>query len=152
MKLAAIWIMFLVGGVALFAAPLRADMIRKESALPFADTVARLEAVIKDRGLTQFAKIDHAAGAKQVGQELRPTMLIVFGSPAVGTPLIQAQQIMGLSLPLKALVWQDADGKVWIGYDAPADMAKERGIAADHPVVQKITGALGAISEAATKR
>jgi uncharacterized protein (DUF302 family) len=127
-------------------------MIRKESALPFTDTVARFEAVIKDRGLTQFAKIDHAAGAKKVGQDLRPTTLIIFGSPAVGTPLIQAQQTMGLALPLKALVWQDAGGKVWIGYDAPSDMAKQHAIAADHPVVQKITGALNGISDAATKR
>lgn len=151
MNRGSIWITILVGGATLFAAPLHAEMIRKQSTLSFADTVARLEAVLKDRGLTQFAKIDHAAGAKLVGQELRPTTLIIFGSPAVGTPLIQAQQTMGLTLPLKALVWQDADGKVWIGYDAAPDTAKERGIASDHPVIQKIAGALGAISEAATK-
>jgi uncharacterized protein (DUF302 family) len=141
----------LAGTLMLVAVPLHAEMIRKESNLTFTDTVGRLEAVIKDRGLTQFAKIDHAAGAKQVGQELRPTTLIIFGSPAVGTPLIQAQQTMGLSLPLKALVWQDAAGKVWIGYDAPADMAKTHAVAADHPVIQKITGAMSAISDAATK-
>jgi uncharacterized protein (DUF302 family) len=152
MKPRTVWTAIVFGAVVLFAVPLHAEMIRKESALPFADTVERLEATIKDRGLTQFAKIDHAAGAKQVGQELRPTMLIIFGSPAVGTPLIQAQQTMGLALPLKALVWQDAGGKVWIGYDAPADMAKERGIAADHPIIQKISGALGAISDATTRR
>jgi uncharacterized protein (DUF302 family) len=142
----------IVGAATLSATPLHAEIIRKESALPFADTVTRLEAVIKDRGLTQFAKIDHAAGAKKVGQDLRPTILFIFGSPAVGTPLIQAEQTMGLALPLKALVWQDAAGKVWVGYDAPRDMAKERGISVEHPVVQKITGAMGAISDAATKR
>ena len=142
----------LLAGLMVFSYPVQAEMIRKQSALPFVDTVAGLEAAIKDRGLTQFAKIDHAAGAKQVGQDLRPTVLIIFGSPAVGTPLIQAQQTMGLSLPLKALIWQDADGKVWVGYDAPSDMAKERSVAADHPVIQKITAALSALSDAAVKR
>ena len=142
----------LLAGLMVFSYPVQAEMIRKQSALPFVDTVAGLEAAIKDRGLTQFAKIDHAAGAKQVGQDLRPTVLIIFGSPAVGTPLIQAQQTMGLSLPLKALIWQDADDKVWVGYDAPSDMAKERSVAADHPVIQKITAALSALSDAAVKR
>lgn len=150
MKLMAVWTA-MVGAATLISAPLHAEMIRKESALPFSDTVTRTESVIKDRGLTQFAKIDHAAGAKAVGQDLRPTMLLIFGSAAVGTPLIQAQQTMGLTLPLKVLIWQDAGGKVWLGYDAAADLAKERGVAADHPVVQKIAGAMNAISDAATK-
>ena len=147
-----IWIALCLALTAMVSTPAGAELIRKESPYPFGETVARFEAVIKDRGLNQFAKIDHAAGAKQAGQELRPTVLIIFGSAAVGTPLMQAQQTMGLSLPLKALVWQDADGKVWLGYDLPADIAKERGVAADHPVISKITAALNAMSDATIKR
>lgn len=140
--------------VALFfvSLPANAELIRKESPYPVAETIDRLEAAAKARGLVIFARIDHAAGAKKVGQELRPTVLIVFGSPATGTPLIQAEQTMGLSLPLKALAWQDAAGKVWLGYDAPAAMAAERGVARDHPVVGQVTKALGALTDAATKK
>jgi uncharacterized protein (DUF302 family) len=132
--------------------PANAELIRKESPYPVAETADRLEAVAKERGLIIFARIDHAAGAKKVGQELRPTILIVFGSPATGTPLIQTEQTMGLSLPLKALAWQDAAGKVWLGYDAPAGVAAERGVPRDHPVVGQITKALGGLTDAAIKR
>ena len=80
----------------------QAELARKERPYPVNQTIERLEAVLKERGLTVFATIDHAAGAKTVNQQLRPTTLIIFGSPAAGTPLIQAEQTMGLSLPLKA--------------------------------------------------
>ena len=132
--------------------PANAELVRKESPYPVAETVDRLEAAAKARELIIFARIDHAAGAKKVGQELRPTVLIVFGSPAVGTPLIQAEQTMGLSLPLKALAWQDAAGKVWLGYDAPADVAAERGVPRDHPVVGRIAKALNGLTDAVIKR
>lgn len=132
--------------------PANAELIRKESPYPVAETIDRLEATAKARGLIVFARIDHAAGAKKVGQQLRPTVLIVFGSPATGTPLIQAEQTMGLSLPLKALAWQDAAGKVWLGYDAPAGVAAERGVARDHKTVGQIAKALGALTDAAIKK
>ena len=139
--------------VALFVSlPANAELIRKESPYPVAETADRLEAAAKARGLIIFVRVDHAAGAKKVGQELRPTVLIVFGSPATGTPLIQAEQTMGLSLPLKALAWQDAAGKVWLGYDTPAGVAAERGVAPDHPVVGQVTKALGALTDAAIKK
>jgi uncharacterized protein (DUF302 family) len=137
--------------ILLSAAPAAAEMVRRESPHPAQTTMDRLEAAIKERGLRVFARINHAAGAKQEGQDLRPTILIIFGSPAVGTPLIQAEQTMGLSLPMRALVWQDAVGKVWVGYDAPAGVVAERGLPKDHPVAVRITGALGALAEAATK-
>jgi len=137
---------------ALLTSTANAEVVRKESPHSVAVTIERIEAVIKERGLAVFNKIDHAAGAKAAGQELRPTVLIIFGSPAVGTPLIQAEQTMGLSLPLKALAWQDAAGKVWLGYDAPASMAAERGVAKDHPVIGRITGALNGITDAAVKQ
>jgi uncharacterized protein (DUF302 family) len=132
--------------------PANAELVRKESPYPVSETIDRLEAAAKARGLVIFARVDHAAGAKKVGQELRPTVLIVFGSPAAGTPLIQAEQTMGLSLPLKALAWQDAAGKVWLGYDAPAGMAAERGVPRDHPAIGQITKALGGLTDAAIQR
>ena len=97
-----------------------------------------------------FTEIDHAAGAKKAGLELRPTVLVIFGSPVSGTPLMQAEQTMGLSLPLKALAWQDGAGKVWLGYDTPKSVADERGVG-DHAAVARIAGALGAITDAAVK-
>ena len=133
------------------AAPASADILRKPSPHPVKDTIDRLEAIVKDKGLTVFARVDHAAGAKKVGLELRPTELLIFGSPATGTPLMQAEQTMGLSLPLKVLVWQDADNKVWLGYDTPVSLAAERGVAKDHPVLGKVSDALGTFTDAAIK-
>jgi uncharacterized protein (DUF302 family) len=143
---------FVLAAFAASAVPVHADIVRKESPHTVAETIDRLEAIIKERKLTVFARIDHSAGAKAAKLELRPTLLIMFGSAAVGTPLMQAQQTMGLSLPLKALAWQDAAGKVWLGYDAPADLAKERGVPADHPAIGRITAALAGMTDAAIKR
>jgi uncharacterized protein (DUF302 family) len=130
----------------------QADLVRKQSPHSVGDTVDKLAAVVKGKGLTVFARIDHAAGAKKVDMALRPTELIIFGSPKVGTPLMQAEQTLGLDLPLKVLAWQDADGKVWLAYEAPADMAAARGLPKDNPVVKKITGALDNFTNAAVKK
>lgn len=138
--------------VVMAAGSAQAELIRKQSPNTVANTIDRFEAAVKGKGLTVFARIDHAAGAKKVKKELRPTLLIIFGSPAVGTPLMQAQQTMGLDLPLKVLAWQDADGKVWIGYQAPADMAAAHGVPKDNPVIKRITGALNAFTDAAVKK
>jgi uncharacterized protein (DUF302 family) len=81
------------------------------------ETMERLEAAVSKRGLTIFARVDHAAGAAQVDQPLRPTDLLIFGSPKGGTPLMQAAQTAGIDLPLKALVWQDRDGTTWLSYN-----------------------------------
>src|SRR5262249_37421464 len=75
------------------------------------------------KGITVFARVDHAAGAKSVGLALRPTTLVIFGNPAAGTPLMQAAQTAGIDLPLKTLVWQDADGSVKVTYNDPAWIA-----------------------------
>ena len=137
--------------VVMLAGPASADILRKPSPHPVKETVDRLEAIVKEKGLSIVARVDHAAGAQKVGLELRPTELLIFGSPATGTPLMQAEQTMGLSLPLKVLVWQDADNKVWLGYDTPASVAAERGVAKDHPVLAKVSDALGAFTDAAIK-
>src|SRR5271166_5866282 len=76
-----------------------------------AETISRFEAALRDKGMTLFARIDHAAGATEVGLSLRPTVLLIFGSAKAGTKLMQADQTIGIDLPLKALVWQDDTGK-----------------------------------------
>ncbi len=89
---------------------------------------ARLEAAIAARGMTLFAKVDHGEGAREVGMDLRPTVLFVFGAAKGGTPLMQEDQILGLDLPLKALVWQDAQGATRIGYVDPRWIVELRGL------------------------
>ena len=88
------------------------------------ETMDRLEAEIRARGMTIFTRINHAALAAEVGMDLRPTELILFGNPRGGTPLMQAAQTMGIDLPLKILVWRDAAKKTWISYNEPAWLAK----------------------------
>jgi uncharacterized protein (DUF302 family) len=95
------------------------------------DTLDRLEADLKAKGITVFARIDHAAGAASVAMSLRPTELLIFGSPKAGTPLMQSKQTIGIDLPLKILGWQDADGKVWITYNDPAWLARRHRLGAE---------------------
>jgi uncharacterized protein (DUF302 family) len=114
-----------------------------------AETASRVEAALKERKLTLFARIDHAAGAAKVGAKLPPTEVFVFGNPQGGTPLMNCQQTAGIDLPLKALVWQDAAGQTWLGYNSPAWIAARHG-AADCPVVPNLTKALEGIAAAST--
>ena len=116
-----------------------------------AQTVARLEAAVQAKGLTVFARIDHAAGAAAVGLALRPTVLVIFGNARGGTPLMQARQTAGIDLPLKALVWQDEAGATWLSYNEPAWLAARHGVAAqDEAIVRALTGALAALGGTAT--
>ena len=92
------------------------------------ETMDRLEAALRASGVSIFARIDHAAGAAKVGENLRPTELLIFGNPKAGTPLMQAQQSIGIDLPLKALVWQDAMGTVRLSYDDPRWLAQRHGL------------------------
>jgi uncharacterized protein (DUF302 family) len=111
-------------------------------------TMNRLEDIAKQRGLTVFARIDHAAGAAKVGKMLRPTELLIFGNPQGGTPLMECAQSAGIDLPLKALVWEDASKQVWVGYNDPAYLAQRHG-AAQCPVVENLTKALSGMAAAA---
>jgi len=115
------------------------------------ETTDRLEAEIKAKGLTVFARIDHAAGAAQVGLPLRPTELLIFGNARGGTPLMQASQTAGIDLPLKCLVWQDEAGKTWLSYNEPGWIAHRHGLGATaDAAVKAMTAMLGAVTEAAT--
>jgi len=115
------------------------------------ETMSRLEAAVKQRGLTVFARIDHAAGASTVGKSLRPTELLIFGHPRGGTPLMECAQSAGIDLPLKALVWQDEASQVWLGYNDPAFLAQRHG-AANCPAVDNLRKALSGLAEATVAR
>jgi uncharacterized protein (DUF302 family) len=93
------------------------------------DTMDRLESAVKQKGLNIFARIDHAAGAAKIGKNLRATELLIFGNPQGGTPFMECGQTLGIDLPLKALVWQDEAGQVWLGYNDPAYLALRHGVA-----------------------
>jgi uncharacterized protein (DUF302 family) len=115
------------------------------------ETMNRLEAEVKTKGLTVFAHIDHAAGAAAVGLPLGPTDLLIFGNAKGGTPLMQSIQTVGIDLPLKVLVWQDASGNTWLSYNDPNWIAKRHGVGheVDAPVCAR-AAALSAIAKAAT--
>jgi uncharacterized protein (DUF302 family) len=113
------------------------------------ETMDRLESEIRAHGLNVFARIDHAAGAAEVGLTLRPTELIIFGNARGGTPLMQSAQTAGIDLPLKTLVWEDATGKTWISYNQPSWIAQRHGVANAEPIVAKMAALLSAIANAA---
>ena len=126
-------------------------LITIRSAFGPEETMNRLEAEVRAKGLTVFAHVDHAAGAKAVGMPLRPTDLLIFGNAKGGTPLMQAEQTIGIDLPLKALVWQDAGGVTWLSYNDPHWLAQRHGLDdATKAMVEALSGALKAISGKAT--
>jgi uncharacterized protein (DUF302 family) len=115
------------------------------------ETMNRLEAAVKAKGMTVFARIDHAAGASGVGLPLRPTEVMIFGNARGGTPLMQATQTIGIDLPLKALVWQDATGVTWLSYNDPGWIAKRHGGGGEvEPALTAMTAALAGVAKAAT--
>jgi uncharacterized protein (DUF302 family) len=120
---------------------------------PFAakGTMDRFEEKAKQRGLKVFARIDHAAGAAKIGKTLRPTEVLIFGNPQGGTPFMECSQSVGIDLPLKALVWEDAQGQVWLGYNDPAFLAQRHGVA-QCPAVTGLSKALSGLAEATVAR
>jgi uncharacterized protein (DUF302 family) len=92
------------------------------------DTVARLTRIIADRGLILFGVVDHSGEAKKVGLEMPDTKLVIFGSPAAGTPLMQAAPLAALDLPMKLLVWADRNGTVRVSYNTPSYLAVRYGL------------------------
>ena len=114
------------------------------------ETIDSLEAEVKARGMAVFARIDHAAGAKEVGMALRPTELLIFGNAKGGTPLMQSVQTIGIDLPLKVLVWQDDAGNTWLSYNDPNWLAKRHGVGRDvDATVTALTGALHSLAKTA---
>ena len=114
------------------------------------DTIDRLVAKVTSVGLLVFARVDHAAGAKQAGFDLRPTELLLFGNPRGGTPLMLDKQSAGIDLPVKALACEDADGKVWLAYNDPAWIAERHGLMdASADAVRAMTAGLAMVTKAA---
>ena len=106
-------------------------VIRIASAHSVTDTAARLESLLKERGVQIFAHIDFSADAARAGLSLRPEQLLVFGNPRAGTPLMQAEPTVGLDLPLKALIWEDQQARTWIAYNDPLYVMRRHGVAAE---------------------
>lgn len=125
------------------------DLATVVSSFDVDETVSRLENEILARNLGVFAIIDHEDNAAGVGLELRPTTLILFGNPTVGTLLMQSEQSIGIDLPLKYLVWEDACGTVYIGYNTADFLQKRHKIKDQDQVFNNIANALSAIAEAA---
>ena len=143
--------LFLPGALLLIASSLASaadGLVALKSPLSAVATLDKLESLVKQRGLTVFARIDHAAGAAGIGQTLRPTALLIFGNPQGGTPLMQCAQTAGIDLPLKALAWEDASGQVWLGYNDPAFLAKRHDVA-KCPAVENLRKALAGLAETA---
>ncbi len=127
-------------------------LIVKPSAYNVAETLDRLETIIKKKGITVFARINHAEGAKTVEVAMEPTELLIFGNPKLGSPLMLSQRTAAIDLPLKAIAWKDKEGKVWLAYNTPAYIAKRHDITDKEAVIKKMTGALSKFSDFATKK
>jgi uncharacterized protein (DUF302 family) len=95
------------------------------------ETVNRLESILAERGVRMFALIDHSGEAAKIGMKMRPTKLVIFGSPKGGTPVMVAAPTLAIDLPLKALVWEDEGGKVWVSYNSPEYLQQRHGVPED---------------------
>ncbi len=125
-------------------------LVTLQSNYPVADTIDRLTDAATAAGLQVFARVDHAAGAREAGLELRPTELLVFGNARGGTPLMQDKQTAGLDLPLKALAWVDQDGQTWLSYNDPAWIAGRHALGGSSAAaVQTLGEAIGKLAHAA---
>jgi uncharacterized protein (DUF302 family) len=118
-------------------------MISVKSAHSVNVTADRLESILGAKGMTVFARIDHAAGAQKAGKTLLPTELLVFGNPKVGTPLMLCSRSIAIDLPQKALIWQDAAGDTWISYNDPQFLKLRHNTQGCDAVLQKVAMALG---------
>jgi uncharacterized protein (DUF302 family) len=112
------------------------------------ETIERLESILRSKNLTVFARIDHSGEAAKVGLTMRPTQLMIFGSPKSGTPVMVASPTVAIDLPLKALAWEDAEGRVWLSYNSPEYLKRRHGIPED--VLKNISG-VGALLEKAVE-
>ncbi len=122
-------------------------LITIRSAFGPRETMQRFESEVRDRGMTIFAHIDHAQGAAEAGMDLRPTDLLVFGAARGGTPLMQANQTIGIDLPLKVLVWENEDGATFLTYNDPGFLALRHALGpASDPVVDGLSNALKAMA------
>jgi len=126
-------------------------IIRVKSNHDVSTTIDKLENVLTTKGMTIFKRINHTTGAEKAGLQLRPTELLIFGNPRIGTPLMLCSQTMALDLPQKALAYEDESGQVWLAYNSPEFMASRHGINNCEETVKKVSHALTKFTSAATK-
>src|SRR5436190_16320170 len=126
-------------------------LIAAKSAYGPKETMDRLEASLKEKGMTIFARVDHAAGAAKIGKKLRPTEVLIFGNPQGGTPFIECSQTVGIDLPLKMLAWEDESGQIWLGYNDPIYLATRHGVA-QCAAVATLKQALAAFAQASVAK
>ena len=131
--------------------PASNGLIISSSHYSVTETINRLETALKEKGMTIFIRIDHAAGAEKVDLKLRPTQLLIFGNPKVGTPLMLCEQTAAIDLPQKALAYEDENGQVWLADNDPTYMAKRHNIDGCEPAIQKVSNALANFTKAATE-
>jgi uncharacterized protein (DUF302 family) len=127
---------------------LNQGLVHLESPCTVTETLTRLERLVRSKGLTVLARIDHSGDAARVGLEMRATELLIFGNPKAGTPLMIASPTVAIDLPLKALAWEDADGKVWLSYNSSGYLAERHSIPS--VLLQNIAG-IGALYEQAVR-
>jgi uncharacterized protein (DUF302 family) len=128
------------------------DLVTLPSAHGVRETVEGLKALLTQKGIELFAHVDHAAEAKEVGMSLRPTQVLIFGNPKAGTALMQGRQTIGLDLPLRALVWEDGEGRVWLTYRRVVDLARQHQSAGHDEAIKAVDDGLALLARAATAR
>jgi len=124
-------------------------LISKQSKYSVSETIDRLENVLKKKGITIVTRWSHSERAAGVGIKLRPTELLLFGNPKLGSHMFTSKQTSGIDLPLKALAWEDANGKVWLSYNDPAYITSRHGINNRDDIAKKMSGALNKFSNVA---
>lgn len=145
MRIAALAVATLV-----LAGPAHADFEKMRSAHSVPATIDRLEEAVKAAGATVFTRVDHAKGAASVEMDLAPAELLIFGNPQLGTQAMQADITAGLLLPMRALAYEDADGRVWLTWQEPAEMLDDLEIDDDAHFVEKMKDALEKLARKAT--
>ncbi len=124
--------------------------VNKQSPYSVPETLDRLEGMLVERGFTVMARVDHSGHAAKVGMDLRPTQVLLFGKPSLGTKLMQAEQTLAIDLPSKVLAWQDSCGQVWLGYrDLRAITAEHDGLDEAHAAVEGLASAIDQATDAA---
>jgi len=126
-------------------------LVSVKSSHSVSNTMDRLEALLKKKGMKVFKRFNHAKGAKGVGVDLRPTELLLFGNPKIGSPLMKCAQTVAIDLPQKALVWKDEKGQVWLSYNAPSYLVSRHNMPGCEKVINKVTNALSKFAKGATK-
>jgi len=137
-----------------FFSPAIADegVMQVESPHDVATTIDKLAAVLESKGMSVFGRVNHAENAEKAGLSLRPTELLIFGNPKIGTPLMNCAQSVALDLPQKMLAWQDEAGKVYLSWNDPQYLKSRHGIEGCDEVLQKVSGALTNFAKAATQK